>query len=405
MQATSRRRVLKFLAASPLLGYTAAGRLLAEESLDAIELPDFLVKSPEEALDVFDFHAVAKHKLPPSHYGYLATGTDGNETLSANRRAFGDLYLRSMRMADTSNVSLGADLLGEQLESPIVLAPVGSQGAFHPDAEIATARAAKAQGHLQILSNVATKPIEDVIAARGQPVWFQLYPTNKWDTAKMMLERAENAGSGVVVLTVDLNASSNRILLGQFIRTDDRDCSACHGTGSVEDFVRMNPMYSGSRVTFADFDTSDMTWDYLEKIRGVTSMKIVVKGIVTREDAASAVEAGADAVYVSNHGGRAEASGWGALESLPEVVAAVDGRIPVMVDSGFRRGSDIFKALALGADAVCIGRAYIWALAAFGQPGVEKVLEMLKAELTMVMGQMGARNIAEIGPQYIGVRR
>ena len=310
-----------------------------------------------------------------------------------------------MRMADTSNVSLGADLLGEQLESPIVLAPVGSQGAFHPDAEIATARAAKAQGHLQILSNVATKPIEDVIAARGQPVWFQLYPTNKWDTAKMMLERAENAGSGVVVLTVDLNASSNRVLLGQFIRTDDRDCSACHGTGSVEDFVRMNPMYSGSRVTFADFDTSDMTWDYLEKIRGVTSMKIVVKGIVTREDAASAVEAGADAVYVSNHGGRAEASGWGAIESLPEVVAAVDGRIPVMVDSGFRRGSDIFKALALGADAVCIGRAYIWALAAFGQPGVEKVLEMLKAELTMVMGQMGARNIAEIGPQYIGVRR
>ena len=404
MKSIARRRFLKFIAASPLLGCTTARELLADESLDAIQLPDFLIESPEEALDVFDFHTVAKHKLPTAHYGYLATGTDGNETLSANRRAFKDLYLRPMRMADSRDVSLKTTLLDEPLESPIVLAPVGSQRAFHPDAELATARAARARGHLQILSNVTSNPIEDVIAARGQPVWFQLYPTNQWGTAKMMLERAERAGARVVVLTVDLNSSSNRVLLGQFIRTDDRDCTSCHGTGSVDDFLRMNPMYSGSSVTFADFDTSDMTWDYLDKIREVTSMKIVVKGIVTREDAASAVEAGADAVYVSNHGGRAEASGWGAIESLPEVVGAVDGRVPVMVDSGFRRGTDIFKALAIGADAVCIGRAYIWALAAFGQPGVEKVLEMLNAELSMVMGQMGVRSIAEISPQYIGVR-
>ena len=404
MAAEARRRFLKFLAASPLLYCTAAGRLLAEESLDAIQLPDFLIKSPEDALDVFDFHTVAKHKLPPAHYGYLATGTDGNETLSANRRAFNDLYLRPMRMVDTSDISLETTLLGEQLKSPIVLAPVGSQRAFHPDAELATARAARSREHLQILSNVTSNPIEEVIAARGRPVWFQLYPTNQWSTGKMMLERAERAGARVVVLTVDLNSSSNRVLLGQYVRTDDRDCSSCHGVGGVDDFLRMNPMYEGSNATFADFDTSGMTWEYLNRIREVTSMKIVVKGIVTREDAASAVEAGADAVYVSNHGGRAEASGWGAIESLPEVVSAVDGRVPVMVDSGFRRGTDIFKALALGADAVCIGRAYIWALAAFGQPGVEKVLEMLNAELSMVMGQMGARSIAAIGPQHIGIR-
>jgi isopentenyl diphosphate isomerase/L-lactate dehydrogenase-like FMN-dependent dehydrogenase len=251
---------------------------------------------------------------------------------------------------------------------------------------------------------VATTPIEDVIAARGEPVWFQFYPTNQWSTAQMMLERAERAGARVVVLTVDLNSGSNRVLLGQHERTDDRDCTVCHGTGSVEDFLRLNPMYEGSRTTYADFATPDMTWDYLERIRRACSMKIVVKGIVTREDAAGAVEAGADAVYVSNHGGRAEASGWGALESLPEVVEAVNGRVPVMIDSGFRRGTDIFKALALGADAVCIGRPYIWGLAAFGQAGVEKVLEMLRAELAMVMGQVGARSIAEIGRQHIGVR-
>ncbi len=405
MEGLARRRFLKFLASSPLLGCTAAGRLLAEESLDAIRLPEYLIKSPAEALDVFDFHTAAKRTLPPAHYGYLATGTDGNETLSANRRAFEDIYLRPMRMVDTSDISLETTLLDERLESPIVLAPVGSQRAFHADAELASARAARAQEHLQILSNVTSNPIEDVIAARGKPVWFQLYPTSQWATAQMMLERAERAGARVVVLTVDLNSGSNRVLLGQYVRTDDRDCSSCHGAGGVEDFLRMTPMYEGSSVTFADFDTSDMTWDYLDRIRRATSMKIVVKGVVTREDAASAVDAGADVVYVSNHGGRAEASGWGALESLPEVVEAVDGSVPVMIDSGFRRGTDIFKALAMGADAVCIGRAYIWGLAAFGQPGVEKVLEMLKAELSMVMGQMGARSIAEIGPQHIGIRR
>jgi len=398
-----RREFLKFLAASPLL--TVPARLLAEETLERSDLSDFLIDKPGDALDVFDFHTVAKRKLPPAHYGYLATGTDGNETLSANRRAFEDYYLRPMRMVDTREVRLGTSLLGQELESPIVLAPVGSQAAFHPDAEIASARAARAQGHLQILSNVSSNAIEDVIAARGEPVWFQLYPTSQWPTGRMMLERAEAAGAAVVVLTVDLNSGSNRVLLEQYIRTDGRDCKACHGNGTVDDFLRMNPMYEGSRVTFADFDTSGMTWDYLERIRSATSMKIVVKGIVTREDAASAVAAGADAVYVSNHGGRAVASGWGSLESLPEVVEAVNGAVPVLVDSGFRRGTDIFKALALGADAVCIGRPYIWGLAAFGQPGVEKVLEMLKAELRMVMRQVGATSIDGISAAHLGARR
>ena len=398
-----RREFLKFLAASPLL--TVSARLLAEETLQGSELPDFLINKPEEALDVFDFHTVAKKNLPPAHYGYLTTGTDGNETLSANRRAFEDYYLRPMRMVDTKEISLNTTLLGQELESPIVLAPVGSQGAFHADGELASARAARAQQHLQILSNVTSNSIEDVIAARGEPVWFQLYPTNQWSVGRMMLERAEAAGAPVVVLTVDLNAGSNRVLLGQYIRIDDRDCSACHGNGTVGDFLRMNPMYEGSRVTYADFDTPDMTWDYLRKIREVSSMKIVVKGIVTREDAASAVAAGADAIYVSNHGGRAVASDWASLESLPEVVDAVNGAVPIIIDSGFRRGTDIFKALALGANAVCIGRAYIWGLAAFGQPGVEKVLEMLKEELRMVMSQVGASSIDEISDRHIGSRR
>jgi (S)-2-hydroxy-acid oxidase len=218
-----------------------------------------------------------------------------------------------------------------------------------------------------------------------------------------MIKRAKKAGAKVVVLTVDLNADSNRVMLGQYIRADERDCTACHGAGP-DDWLERKPMYSGTGATTAEFLTPGMTWEFLKRLKVTTSMKVVVKGIVTGEDAADCVRYGADAVYVSNHGGRAEASGWGALESLPEVVAAVDGKVPVLVDSGFRRGTDIFKALAMGADAVCLGRAYIWGLAAFGQPGVEKVLQMLSAELEMVMAQMGATEISDIGSQHIGVK-
>jgi len=403
MDIKSRRRFLQFLAASPVVAYTQAGRLYADEMLDQVELPDYLIQSPDEALDVFDFHNVAKKVLPTSHYGYMATGTGGNETLRANRRAFDDIYLRAMRMVDTSNVGLETELLGQKLNSPIVLAPVGSQNAFHADGELGSARGARANGNLQILSNVSTRSIEDVIAARGEPVWFQLYPTNKWSTAETMVKRAEKAGAQTVVLTVDLNSDSNRVLLGQFIRLDERDCTVCHGSGP-DDWVKSKPMYQGTGSVTADWDMSAMTWEFLDRIREATSMNIVVKGIVTAEDAESCVSAGADAVYVSNHGGRAEASGWGAIESLPEVVEAVNGRVPVMIDSGFRRGTDIFKALALGADAVCIGRAYIWGLAAFGEAGVAKVLDMLDAELAMVMGQMGAISVSDIGSQHVGRR-
>lgn len=404
--AIARRKFLNFLAASPLLATASAGRLLASESPDddSSLLPEYLIKSPGEALDVFDFHRVARHVLPTAHYGYLATGTDGNETLQANRKAFENVYLRAMRMVDTSRVELRTSLLGTSLNSPVVLAPVGSQNAFHAEGEVATARAARKNGNLQILSNVATHSIESVIEARGEPVWSQLYPTSNWSVAEKMVRRAEQAGAGVVVLTVDLNSGSNRVMLGQYSRADERECSACHGT-HADDSLARKPMYVGTGATTATFDMPGMTWEFLSRLKDATRMKVVVKGIVTAEDAASCVHYGADAVYVSNHGGRAEASGWGSLESLPQVVSAVNGKIPVLVDSGFRRGTDIFKALALGADAVCIGRAYIWGLAAFGQAGVEKVLQMLNAELAMVMGQMGAASISNIGSQHIGLRK
>lgn len=165
----------------------------------------------------------------------------------------------------------------------------------------------------------------------------------------------------------------------RYISHDQRNCAVCHDRTHKDAWLDRRPMYEDTGATTEEFDTPGMTWHFIERLKGITSMKVVIKGIVTPEDARSAVQAGVDTIIVSNHGGRAEASGWATLDSLPGVVNAVNGAIPVMVDSGFRRGTDIFKALALGADAECVGRAYIWGLAAFGQPGVEKVLEILRA--------------------------
>lgn len=408
--ALARRQFIQFLAASPLFAGLNPGRLLADMVSDgsatsSTGLADSLlsrITTPDEALDVFDFQRVAEYVLPPAHYGYLATGTDGDETLHANRKAFDKVYLRAMRLVDTTSVDTHLELLGQPLSSPIVIAPVGSQRAFHPDGELATAKAARSRDHLQILSNVSTVSIEDAIAARGAPVWFQLYPTTRWPVAEKMIRRAEKAGAPAVVLTVDLNSGSNRETMTRYIRKDQRDCSLCHDQAREDAWLDRKPMYDGTGAASAEFDTPAMTWDFVERLKDSTGMKVVIKGIVTAEDARSAVQHGVDAVVVSNHGGRAEASGWATLDSLPEVVKAVDGAIPVMVDSGFRRGTDIFKALAMGADAVCIGRAYIWGLAAFGQAGVEKVLDILRAELAMVMGQMGTPSLKDIGPDSIG---
>lgn len=401
----ARRQFIQFLAASPL--FLGPGRLIAGSTEHG--LPESLaesllspVTSAEDALTIFDFERVAEQVLPTAHWGYLATGTDGNETLRANRAAFSKWYLRAMRMTDTRQIDTSLDLLGEDLSSPIVIAPAGSQMAFHPEGELATARAARSRDHLQILSNVSTVSVEDVTEARGEPVWMQLYPTSRWSVAEKMVKRAERAGSPAVVLTVDLNADSNRIPLKRYIPHDERDCSTCHDPSRKDSWLDRKPMYQDTGATTDEFLTPGMTWDYIGRLKDITDMKVVIKGIVTAEDAASAVEHGADCIIVSNHGGRAEASGWATLDSLPEVVSAVNGSIPVMIDSGFRRGTDIFKALALGADAVCIGRAYLWGLAAFGQPGVEKVLDILRAELAMVMAQMGTATLADIGPGSIG---
>jgi 4-hydroxymandelate oxidase len=284
---------------------------------------------------------------------------------------------------------------------------------------LTVARAARTKDHLQILSTTATSSIEDVMAARGAPVWQQLYPTNVWEVGRAIVKRAEKAGSPAIVLTVDLQEGSNRETLFRAQIADKRECSACHssaytgyargrpkaGPGGFAQNAARKPMFDGldlSQVTASH--PADLNWEYVKRLRDTVTVRLLLKGIVTREDAQIAVEHGVDGLIVSNHGGRAEESLRPTVESLGEVIDGVAGKIPVIVDGGIRRGTDIFKALALGATAVGIGRPKAWGLAAFGQPGVEAVLEMLRRELRTIMRQAGTTSVDKITRSYVVTR-
>src|SRR6059058_5479839 len=408
--AASRRKFLQFLAASPLLG--AGGAFAGEGLARRTKLPDpltwapmradELIKSPKEAINVFDFEPVCRENVPPAHFGYMASGVDDEVTLRANREGFLKFQLRPRRLVDVEKVDMSTEILGMRYPTPIMVAPIGGHRMFHPEGEIAVARAAKLGGHAMILSTVTTSPVEEVAAARGAPVWYQLYATNKWDVAKAFVTRAERAGCPVVAVTVDRSGGRNQETLFRLQRTDTRDCNACHDRSSLEANVRRRPMYQGVDLSgLRHTQASAMTWDFLKRLRDTTKMKIVLKGILAHEDAVLAVENGMDGIIVSNHGARSEDSGRSTIDALPEIVQAVKGRMPVIVDSGFRRGTDICKALCLGAQAVCVGRPYIWGLGAFGQPGVERVLELLRVELYAIMQQVGAPSIRQLVPAMV----
>jgi isopentenyl diphosphate isomerase/L-lactate dehydrogenase-like FMN-dependent dehydrogenase len=394
----TRRRVLQTILAGPLLAGLGPLRMAFGQDGDE------LIAAADQALDVFDFERVARAKLPPAHFGYLATGVDGDATLRANAAGFANYSLRVRRLVGVGDIDMSVNLFGTTWDSPIVLDPIGGQRAFHPDGELAVARAARSRNHLQILSTVTSTAVEEVIAARGAPIWYQLYPTNQWRVTQALVSRAKAAGCSVLVLTVDLQGGTNRVTLGHAIRRDTRDCTACHVSRPpriIEELPR-KPMFSGLDVSaVTDLTPIDMNWDFIKRLRDIWPRKLILKGIVTREDGALAVDHGVDGLVVSNHGGRAEDSGRAAIDSLQEVAAGVSGRMPILVDGGIRRGSDIFKALALGATAIGIGRPYIWGLASFGQEGVEKVLDILRGELLIAMRQAGTKSISEINRSYV----
>ena len=385
---TLRREFLKFLAASPLLTDFSVFAQEVEETIGE-RLTD-----PSEVINVFEMEAIAREKMPPAHFGYLSTGVDSDITLRANRAGFTRFQIKPRRLVDVSQTDTSVNILGTEANSPIFLCPVGSHGAYHSEAELGTARAAAAKGHHMILSTQASTPIEEVTEARGAPLWFQLYPTDRWEYTVAMLQRAEAAGCTAVCLTIDLPGGRNTETQQIFTRQDTRTCSSCH-TGQAK------PIFDGLNMRGVGLNNPAMTWDVIARMKDVTDMKVFIKGIEVAADSALAVQYGADGIVVSNHGGRATETDKGTIECLPEIVSAVNSRIPIIIDSGFRRGTDVYKALAMGASAVGIGRPYCWGLGAFGQAGVERVLDLLNRELLITMQGSGTPTINSIGPDYV----
>ena len=419
----ARRNLLRFLAASPLAATPAAASTIAAllaglaqdaraQSYDAIRSarralgPDGIITSPADALDVFEFEPAAKKALiaagAPAHWGYLASGVDGNVTRDANHTAYERYNIRVRRLIDARKVDTSVRIFGETWASPIFACPVSSLGAFNPEAGVAVARATGKRRQQMILSTVDNASIIDVNKAHGSPAWFMLYPTDDWSVTQALVNRAEAAGSPAIVLTVDRQGGRNTEEVFQERRLDQRDCTACHTPGKFANEVTRKANFSGidvSKVT--NLYGTGMTWEFVDRLRAVVKSKLVLKGIMTGDDAKEALRHGVDAVYVSNHGGRAEESGQATVGVLSEVVAAVGGRVPVLIDGGIRRGTDVLKALALGAHAVGIGRPYVWGLASFGEPGVDRVLQILDDEFVTITRQLGALSIDQITPRSL----
>jgi 4-hydroxymandelate oxidase len=351
----------------------------------------------KDMLDIMDFEDPARKKIPIAHWAYMATGVDDDATLRANREGYQKIKLRPRRLVAVRDVDTSVELFGTKWESPVYISACGSQKAFHPDGELATARAANAKHAAQMLSTVSSTSVEDVAKALGRPPWYQMYAPSTLTAVEQTVRRVEAAGCTVMMLTVDVAPGRNTETQRRLSKSDTRQCTACHGTGGPGN-TSTRPMNSG-------LDRSGppavVNWQLVDRIKQMTKMKLFIKGLETHEDAELAVEHGADGIICSNHGGRAMDSCRPSIESLGDVLAGARGRVPVFVDGGVRRGSDVFKALAMGAKAVGIGRPYLWGLGAFGQEGVERVLDILKAELTLTMRQCGARSVTEITKAYL----
>jgi 4-hydroxymandelate oxidase len=413
----ARRSFLKFLAGSPLAATPAVASTIATllastpspaiaQSYDVLRGsrralgPDGVIVAPGDALDVFEFEPAAKKALlsqgAPAHFGYLQSGVDGNVTRDANHTAYERYVIRVRRLINARKVDTSVTIFGETWSSPIFMCPVSSLGAFNPEAGVAVARAAGKRKQQMILSTVDDASIVDVNKAHGVPAWFMLYPTDDWTVTQTLVNRAEMAGSPAIVLTVDRQGGRNTEELFQARRQDERDCSGCHQPGFANEVSRKANFFGINVSKVTNLYGTGMTWEFIDRLRGIVKGKLVLKGIMTGDDAKEALRHGVDGIIVSNHGGRAEESGQATIGVLVEIVDAVNGRVPVLIDGGVRRGTDVLKALGLGAAAVGIGRPYVWGLASFGEPGVDRVLQILDDEFVTIMRQVGALNIKQI---------
>jgi 4-hydroxymandelate oxidase len=344
-----------------------------------------------------EFETFARQRLPRMVYDYYAGGALDEITLRENRAAYDRLALRPRVLRDVSERDLSVRLLGARLPWPVLVAPTAFHRLAHEDGELATASGARAAGCPLVLSSLSTVPMEEVMAAHDQ-VWFQLYVYKDRGLTRELVQRAEAAGAQAIVLTVDgqVWGRRERDVRNQFhLPPGIRVANALAGEHAE---MPERSGESGLAAYVHSLFDPGLTWDDIDWLRGTTRLPVVVKGILHSEDARLAVEHGAAGIIVSNHGGRQLDTAIAAIRALPEVVAAVAGRAPVLVDGGIRRGTDVIKALVSGAAAVLIGRPVLWGLAVGGSDGVRQVLEALRNELDIAMALCGARRVEELGP-------
>jgi 4-hydroxymandelate oxidase len=375
------RGLAGFLAGSPLL----RGQL--DPFRDHSRVP-----SMDELKTAFDFEAICFAKMPRDAYDFMAYGSDGEFTLRRNRQVFDWVKLIPRGVVNVSSVNTATEVLGTKMAFPILVAPTSYQMQLHPEGELAMRRGATgASATPMIVSNASSFPFEKIAEPAGTPLWYQLYAQEDFEETRRRVESGQAAGARAVALTVDQQSASY-----------ERAGHARHLGNPRVTSSRANPR-AGGRQAAAPANPYRISggrlwqdWRLVEKLRPVIKVPFLAKGILTAEDAKLCVENGLDGVIVSNHGARSLDYGPSTLEVLPEIVDAVQGRIPVLIDSGFRRGTDVLKALALGAKAVCLGRAARWGLGAYGQAGAQRVLEIIQAELVLAMAHTGRPTLASI---------
>jgi len=389
-RAALRSLVTSFVAGSPLL------RGQQDPYRDHSRVP-----AMKELVNAFDFEAVAFAKLPRDAYDYTALGVEDEFTLRRNRQAFEWVELIPKGIVDANSVVTATEVLGTQMAFPIMIAPTASHLSLHPEGEMGTHQGATAASNTPyIISNNASFPVDKIAKAATGPLWFQLYPKETLEDNRELIEIAQDNGCKAIVLTYDGAAGNSttgpreRALHDRHLGSSRLEQDASNGgdkTRSAQGRRAPRPRKYGLAGSGVGLD-----WKWVDSVRAVTKVPFLTKGILTGEDAAACVEHGVNGIVVSNHGGRAMDYGPATLEVLAEVVDGTKGRIPVLVDGGFRRGTDVLKALALGAKAVCLGRVPRWGLAAYGAAGSQRILEIVQAELVMAMAATGRPTLASI---------
>ena len=374
--------------------------ILAHLAAAATAIPQERSLSLEDMINVFDFDLACRHRVARDAYDYVSGGAEDEFTLRRNRGAFGKITFRPRMLVDVSKMDLSVELFNTKSEMPIFVAPTGTHGRLNAEGEQATARGAGAAKTIMGVSTSSSFPLPTIAKAATGPLWFQLYAGPDKEGTREKVMRAQDVGCKAILFTVDAPyfPHRERDLRNRLVRPEvQRELGARRRARPDEE--------STERYGLPSRFTATLTWPFVREVAGWTKLPVLVKGILTAADARLAVEHGAAGVVVSNHGGRYLDGDPATIEVLPDVVAAVGQRVPVLIDGGIRRGTDVLKALARGARAVFVGRPPLWGLGAYGTPGVTRVLQLLQTELALAMGLAGIPNLASIKRELVVVER